>query len=184
MSFATLFFTSTPGVGVDAAVGVQVKVNGVAVAVAESFSMQLFPSWVLGYVDSLLTVQAAEAPLTKLLWVQLALQNLSTTDTVAIETQAAAAVGVQAVVLSFEGIPAPACFGTGTLVLCEDWQRRAVQDLRSPVRVVAACPCGGPDAVVEVEVFCRSLLTVSDVVAHVAPLVWVTKDHALSFGPS
>lgn len=71
-------FTSTPGVGVDAAVGVQVKVNGVAVAVAESFSMQLFPSWVLGYVDSLLTVQAAEAPLTKLLWVQLALQNLST----------------------------------------------------------------------------------------------------------
>lgn len=96
-------------------------------------------------------IQTAEAPLTKLLWVQLALQNLSTTDTVAIETQAAAAVGVQAVVLSFEGTPAPACFGTGTLVLCEDGQRRAVQDLRSPVRVVAACPCGGPDAVVEVE---------------------------------
>lgn len=45
----------------DAAVGVQVKVNGVAVAVAESFSMQLFPSWVLGYVDSLLTVQAVKA---------------------------------------------------------------------------------------------------------------------------
>lgn len=192
-TFATLFLSTTQNPASFLSADLSVVVNGTPVTINQSAIVQPPSSWACVFDSSdttKLTVDTLEYDVTNLLWIQLQLRNLSTTDLVSITTTPTLTVegqpyaGMQAVVMSTGVTPAPACFGANTLILCADGVRRPVRSLTSPVDVLAACPDGGPDAVVRVDVYTRSMMVASERVGLVAPGVWVTKDHTVSFGPS
>ncbi len=178
---ATLYFGTTGTTESPVSIDLYVNQTAGATLAFESFPVTAIDSYTFTQSSAKLTITRGPGA-TGLAWVSLAFTANIVFAVTTVASIADPSFGMQAIAVSTTSTPPAACFGEGTLVLCEDGQRRDIAHMRGgTARVMAFAPdaINGPPVPIQVDIYRHTSATQQHRVYEAAPGVWVTKDHAV-----